>query len=78
MWCNLMQNSMQGGPLKHLKVGDDLDSRSTVRASVGVPQELHAKPERITHDRKVSLAWVMRDAAEKYFPNQCPLLAQSK
>ncbi len=64
--------------MKRLKVGDELNSRSTVRASVSLPQELHAELERIARDKKVSLAWVIREAAEKYVAGQWALLTQSK
>ena len=64
--------------MKQSRESDELDSRPTVRASVSLPQGLHAELERIARDKKVSLAWVMRDAAEKYVADQWPLLAQSK
>lgn len=64
--------------MKQSKDGDELDSRPTVRASVSLPQGLHAELERIARDKKVSLAWVIRDAAEKYVSDQWPLLAQPK
>lgn len=64
--------------MKQSKDGDALDSRPTVRASVSLPQGLHAELERIARDKKVSLAWVIRDAAEKYVSDQWPLLAQPK
>lgn len=54
------------------------DPQAIVRASVSLPQALHAELERIARDKKVSLAWVMRDAAEKYVADQWPLLSQSK
>ncbi|MBZ0286477.1 MAG: ribbon-helix-helix domain-containing protein [Anaerolineae bacterium] len=50
----------------------------TVRVSVSLPRGLHAELEQIARDKKVSLAWVIRDAAEKYVADQWPLLAQSK
>ena len=64
--------------MKQLKVDDELDSSPMVRVSVSLPQGLHAELERIARDKKVSLAWVMRDAAEKYVADQWPLLSQSK
>lgn len=64
--------------MKQSTDGDELDARVTVRASVSLPLGLHAELERIARDKKVSLAWVMRDAAEKYVADQWPLLAQSK
>lgn len=45
----------------------------TLRASVSFPRDLYDTLERIARDRKVSLAWVVRDAAEKYVGDQWPL-----
>jgi len=64
--------------MKQSKTTDELDSQPIVRASVSLPRGLHAELERIARDKKVSLAWVIRDAAEKYVADQWPLLAQSK
>lgn len=62
--------------MKQLKVDDELDSSPMVRVSVSLPRGLHAELERIARDKKVSLAWVMRDAAEKYVADQWPLLSK--
>jgi predicted DNA-binding ribbon-helix-helix protein len=43
---------------------------STLRASVSFPPELYHTLENIARHKKVSLAWVMRDAAEKYVVGQ--------
>lgn len=48
----------------------------TVRASVSFPAELYVELERIAAAKKVSLAWVVREAAEKYVADQWPLFAQ--
>ncbi|MBN3850250.1 CopG family transcriptional regulator [Paraburkholderia sp. Ac-20342] len=45
--------------------------------SVSLPSSLHAELEQIARDKKVSLAWVMRQAAEKYVADQWPLLSKS-
>lgn len=45
----------------------------TVRASVTFPAEVYAELERIAEKKKVSVAWVVRDAAEKYVEAQYPL-----
>lgn len=45
----------------------------TARASVTFPAELYAELERIAEEKKVSVAWVVRDAAEKYVEAQYPL-----
>ncbi len=46
------------------------------RASVSFPRDLYATLERIAKEKKVSVAWVVRDAAEKYVSDQWPLLAE--
>lgn len=38
----------------------------TMRASVSFPAEVYGELERIAAAKKVSLAWVVRDAAERY------------
>lgn len=64
--------------MKQSKLGDEVNLSPTVRVSVSLPRGLHAELEQIARDKKVSLAWVIRDAAEKYVADQWPLLAQSK
>ena len=39
---------------------------STIRASISFPPNLYETLEEIAKQKKVSLAWVVRDAAEKY------------
>lgn len=48
----------------------------TARASVSFPVELYATLERIAEQKKVSVAWIVRDAAERYVDEQWPLLEQ--
>lgn len=43
-----------------------IKSPAKVRASVSLPDGLHAELEKLAQDKRVSLAWVIRDAAEKY------------
>jgi hypothetical protein len=45
-----------------------------VRASVSFPPELYRLLEQIASQKKVSIAWVVRDATEKYISDQCPIL----
>ena len=42
-----------------------------------VPEKLltNAELERLAHEKKVSLAWIVREAVEKYLADQWPLLA---
>lgn len=44
-----------------------------LRASVSFPPELYHTLELIAKQKKVSIAWVIRDAAEKYVADQWPL-----
>ncbi|MCB1921027.1 MAG: ribbon-helix-helix protein, CopG family [Candidatus Competibacteraceae bacterium] len=45
----------------------------TVRASVSFPRELYESLEQIAQEKKVSVAWVVRDAVEKYVAEKWPL-----
>ena len=47
---------------------------AAVRASVSFPPELYRLLEQIALQKKVSIAWVVRDAAEKYISDQWPTL----
>jgi len=39
---------------------------SSLRASISFPRDLYHELELIAKQKKVSLAWVIRDAAERY------------
>lgn len=47
--------------------------KSSVRATISFPTDLHETLEEIARDKKVSLAWVVRDAAERYVREKWPL-----
>ena len=49
---------------------------SAPRASVTFPPELYQTLEAIARSKKVSVAWVVRDAAEKYVAEQWPRLEE--
>lgn len=49
---------------------------SAVRASVSFPSEVYKTLEVIAKEKKVSMAWVVRDAAEKYIEGKWPLFAE--
>ncbi len=46
---------------------------ASTRASISFPPELYRTLEEIAKRKKVSLAWVVRDAAEKYVADKWPL-----
>ena len=49
--------------------------KAAVRASITFPPDLYKTLEEIARQKKVSLAWVVRDAVEKYITDKWPLLA---
>lgn len=48
----------------------------TQRASVSFPSDLYKTLEDIAKQKKVSVAWVVREAAEKYVADQTPLFGK--
>src|ERR1017187_9359654 len=52
-------------------------SLAQVRATISFPPEVYETLEVIAKEKKVSLAWVVREAAEKYIADKWPLLARS-
>jgi predicted DNA-binding protein len=47
----------------------------TPRASISFPPDVYETLAAIAKSKKVSVAWVVREAAEKYIADQWPLLA---
>ena len=48
--------------------------KAAVRASISFPPDLYQTLEEIAQQKKVSLAWVVREAAEMYLADKWPLL----
>jgi len=48
--------------------------KAAVRASITFPPDLYETLEAIAQQKKVSLAWVVRDASEKYVAEQKPVV----
>jgi predicted DNA-binding ribbon-helix-helix protein len=55
------------------KVKGAATDSGSVRATISFPADLYATLEEIARDKKVSLAWVVRDAAEQYIREKWPL-----
>jgi predicted DNA-binding protein len=49
-----------------------MKTQASLRASVSFPPEIYRTLEKIAKQKKVSVAWIMRDAAEKYIADQLP------
>ena len=63
-----MKEQKRGG--KKMKI----QGVSAVRASISFPATVYETLEIIAKQKKVSLAWVVRDATEKYIADKWPLL----
>jgi predicted transcriptional regulator len=50
--------------------------KPALRASVSFPDELYRTLEQLAEQKKVSVAWVVREAAAKYVAAQWPLLEE--
>lgn len=53
-------------------------AKATSRTSVSFPTELYRMLEQIADQQKLSIAWVIRDAAEKYVSDRWPLLERKE
>lgn len=62
----------------HSKAGKKMKKATgPSRASVSFPPELYRTLETLAKRKKVSIAWVVREAAEKYVEGQGPLLERA-
>ncbi|MGI8784853.1 MAG: CopG family transcriptional regulator [Acidobacteriota bacterium] len=52
---------------------NEMQTTASVRASISFPPDLYETLEEIAKQKKVSLAWVVREAAEKYVADKWPL-----
>ena len=70
-WCitNLTQTMATKPKTRKKRSGES----GTARASVSFPTELYAALERIAVQKKVSVAWVVRDAAAQYVVDKPPM-----
>lgn len=55
------------------QIPDKSKNAAQPRASVTFPPELYKNLEDLARKKKVSLAWIVREAAEKYVADQWPL-----
>jgi metal-responsive CopG/Arc/MetJ family transcriptional regulator len=50
-----------------------MSADAAVRATISFPSDVYETLEVIAKEKKVSLAWVVRDAAERYIADKWPL-----
>jgi hypothetical protein len=80
MWCNVVKTVHGCGDMRAKKEEGKkmkVQSAPTVRASISFPPSVYETLESIAKEKKVSLAWVVREAAEKYIAEKWPLFARS-
>ena len=68
MWCKVVM-SLTRPPMKEKQSqgrNPKAQRKPAVRASITFPPALYATLEEIAQEKKVSLAWVVRDASERY------------
>ena len=53
-----------------------IQNTAAVRASISFSPDVYQTLEEIARRKKVSIAWVVRDAADRYITDKWPLLAQ--
>lgn len=53
-------------------------STAQIRATISFPPDVYQTLETIAKEKKVSLAWVVREAADKYIEEKWPLFAKER
>jgi hypothetical protein len=69
MWCKVVMMSLTRPLVKEKQPqarNPKAHRKSAVRASITFPPGLYATLEEIAQEKKVSVAWVVRDASERY------------
>ena len=61
---------------KRNKQGLKSEGAASVRASISFPPDIYKTLEQLAREKKVSLAWVVRDAAERYVADEKERLEQ--
>ncbi len=67
IWCSVVHGDEIAVMKNRKRVGKNAKNpAATVRASISFPSHVYRSLETLARQNKVSLAWVVRDAAEKY------------
>lgn len=53
-------------------------NESAVRASISFPPSVYENLEIIAREKKVSLAWVVREAVDRYLADRWPLFREQR
>jgi hypothetical protein len=69
MWCKVVTGQRKRPPMREQPSQGKIlktQRKAAVRASITFPPDLYKTLEEIAREKKVSLAWVVRDAVDKY------------
>ena len=58
---------------KQIKANKKTLSTARVRTTISFPPDMHGTLEQIAKEKKVSLAWVVREAVDTYLGRKWPL-----
>jgi len=58
--------------------GSDLARTQAIRASISFPPDVYKTLENIAQQKKVSMAWVVREAVEMYLTDKWPLFSERR
>jgi predicted DNA-binding ribbon-helix-helix protein len=61
-----------------LEMAKDTKSQKSTRTSVSINTADYRELERLAELKKVTVAWIIRDAVEKYLSSNSPLFARSE
>jgi hypothetical protein len=50
----------------------------SVRVTVSLPADVHRIVEALAKEKRVSVAWILRDAAQEYLGDRWPLLGEGR
>ena len=67
----------EGRPMQVKRGRKPTGKPRATRASASLPPDLYTTLQEIAKQKKVSVAWVIRDAAEKYIAELWPLFAKT-
>ena len=67
---------MKAGKVTPKTTNPEPEVASSVRATISFPSDRYATLEKIAKEKKVSLAWVVREAVDNYLDAKWPLFTQ--
>ena len=59
------------------RVDGKANTKKSVRTTVSLPAEDYAELERIAEQKKVSVAWVVRESVDRYLSAEAPLFRKN-